>query len=205
MPYYQVGMALHTAPGGDVIIEKLSRNEPLTAAEEKKHEQAQEEAGNAGLSQEQAQNLLSAAAKEFEQKLWSSRKAERSMADLHAWAEKEYPNYQELRKTPAWDEKIGTILDAIQKRTIPVPDDWDPYRYAVDQAYGWLKGLDPEIGKVTPSKTTEKDRRAAISQASVQAGGVAPEESDSLPDYANLNIQPRSATGGRAFSSLKRS
>ena len=206
MPYVQTAMALQSAPGGNVIIEKLQKGEPLTAVQEKKLEKAQEQAGTTGMSKEDVEQMLNTAAQNFEQRLWESNKAKDAMDNLHVWAGKKYPGYDELRTSPEWNQHLGTILDGIQKGTLQVPDDWsDPYKYAVHQNYGWLKAMNPDIGKEKPSKKTEKDRREAISQSSVQAGGVAPEDSDSLPDYANPAVTPRGvAGGGRSFGSLKR-
>jgi len=189
-----------------VIIEKLQKGEPLTAAQEKKLEKAQSEAGTTGMSEEQVGKMLETAAQSFEQRLWESRKAEKAMDTLNTWASKKYPGYDELHTSPEWNEHLGTILEAIQEGSLRITDDWsDHYKYAVHQNYAWLKAVNPDIGKEKPSKKTENDRRAAISQSSVQAGGVAPEDSDAVPDWANPAVSPRGvAGGGRSFSSLKR-
>ncbi len=215
MPYVQTAMALQAAPGGTAIIEKLQKGEPLTVAQEKKLEKAQAEAGTTGMSEEQVEKMLDTAAQKFENRLWESNKAKDAMDSLHDWARTaktksgtlKYSGYDELHTSPEWNEHLGTILDAIQAGKLQVPEGWsDPYKYAVHQNYGWLKALDPEIGKEKPSGKTEKDRRAAISQSSVQAGGVAPEDSDGLPDWANPAVAAKGvAGGGRSFSSLKRS
>ena len=214
-PYVQTAMALQKAPGGNAIIEKLQKGEPLTATQEKKLDKAKEEAGTTGMSEEQVGKMLETASQNFEQRLYESRKAEKAMDSLNEWARTaktksgtlKYSGYDELSTSPEWNEHLGTILDAIQKGTLNVPDDWsDPYKYAVHQNYGWLKALNPDIGKEKPTKKTEKDRRAAISQSTVQAGGVAPEDSDELPDWANPAVASRGvAGGGRSFNSLKRS
>ena len=205
MPYVQTAMALQATPGGNEIIDKLQKGEPLMATQEKTLEKAQETTGTTGISYEQLQEALANQAQNFEQRLSVAEQAKEQMRDLNTWAVEKYPGYEDLRKTPEWKGKLGTILDAIKNQTLLVPDGEDPYEFAVDQSYGWLKGLNPDIGKEKPSKTSEKERRAAISQSSVQAGGVAPEDSDAIPDYANVAIAPKGATGGgRSFGSLKR-
>ena len=205
MPYVQTAMALQSAPGGDAILQKLQKGEPLTATQEKKLEKAQEAAAATGMSEERVAQMLETATQNFEQRLFEADRARERRQDLTAWATEKYPDFEDLHKTPEWKEKLGTILDAISNRTLIVPDGEDPYEFAYGQSIGWLKSLNPEIGKEKPSKKTEKERRAAISQSSVQAGGVAPEDSDSIPDYANVAVAPRGATGGgRSFGSLKR-
>ncbi len=206
MPYVQTALALQSTPGGDVIIDKLQKGEPLTETQEKKLEKAKEDTGTSGISEEKLGELLNTAAANFEQRLFESNRAKDALGDLHVWAAKEFPGYEDFRTSPEWNQKLGTILDAIKNGSIQVPEDSpDPYKFALRQAMGWMKGLDPEIGKEKPSKKTETERREAISQSSIQAGGVAPEDSDKLPDYARLDIAPRGVTGGgRSFSSLKR-
>jgi hypothetical protein len=204
-PYVQTAMALQAAPGGNEIIDKLQKGESLTPTQEKKLEKAQEDAGTSGMSKEQIEEMLATSAQNFEQRLWEQRKAEKAMDELHEWAGKKYPGYQELHTTDEWNTKLGTILDAIQAGKLRVPEGDDAYKHAIDQTYGWLKGLNPNIGKEKPSKKTEKARREAISQSSVEAGGVAPEDSDDVPDYARADLPPKSLGGGRAFGSLKRS
>ena len=206
LPFAQLGVALQQAPGGDKIVEKLRKGEALTAAQEAKLEKAQEQTGTAALSPEQIQKMLDSAAQTFEQRYWESRKAERAMESLHKWAGEKYAGYDELHTTPQWNQHLSTVLAAIEHGTLELPDDWsDPYRYAVHQTYAWVKSLNPDVGKKVPAKKTEKERRSAISQSSVDASGVAPEDSDQLPEWARLDATPRSPTGGRAFGSLKRS
>jgi hypothetical protein len=210
-PLVQTALALQATPGGNVIVDKLQKimagdkTVTLTATQEKKLEKAQEEAETTGMSEERVKQILDEASQGFEQRLWESRKAEKAMDALHEWAGKEYPGYGDLHVTTEWNENLALVLDAIQKGTLTVPEGKDPYKFALGHNYGWLKSLNPDIGKEKPSKKTEQDRRAAISQSSVQAGGVVPEESDDIPDYAKVSRAPLGvAGGGRAFGSLRR-
>lgn len=207
LPLAQIGVALQQAKGGREIIQKLERNEDLTVAEEKKVEK---EAVAAGYSPEQIDELLGRAAQTFEERYWQSRKAERAMDELHQWAEKEYPGYRDLLKTEEWNDHVNLVLAKLEQRVQQgkqaAPDGWDdPYRYAVHETYNWVKAMNPKIGEKKPAKKTEGERRAAIGQTGVEAGGVPPEDSDEIPEYARLDKQPRSLGGGRSFSSLKRS
>ena len=207
-PLVHTALALQAAPGGQVIIDKLQKmvagdkKVTLTATQEEK---VQEAASTAGISPEQLQAALEQQGQDFEQRLWERDKAKTALDDLNEWAVKKYPGFDKLHTTTEWKGKINSILRDIQEQILVVPEGDDPYQYAYDQAYAWVKGLNPDIGKEKPSKKTEQDRRAAISQSSVQAGGVAPEDSDKLPDWANPSVASRGvAGGGKSFGSLKR-
>lgn len=204
-PFVETALALQAAPGGTAIIEKLQKGEALTAVQEKKLEKAQEETGTTGVTQEQLKELLETQAQGFEQRLFERDKAKTALDDLNIWATEKFPGFEELHKTPEWKGKINSILRDIQEEVLVVPEGEDSYKYAYEQAYGWVQGLNPDIGKEKPSKKTEKQRREAISSSTVQAGGVAPEESDDIPDYAKLDRAPLGvAGGGKSFGSLRR-
>lgn len=206
LPFAQLGYALQNAKGGNKIIEKLQKGEALTVAEEKQLEEAKGETGSTSLSLEQVEELLKKQAQELDQRWFESRKAERAMEKLQQWAVKTYPGWEEVFETPEWNQHLNSVLASIEQGVLQVPEsEPDPYKFAWKQTAGWLKSMNPELGKKTPAKKTEKQRREAISGTSVDAGGVTPEDSEEIPEYARLDTQPKFLGGGQSFSSLKRS
>lgn len=166
VPYVQVAQALQAAPGGQDIIEKLKKGEPLTKAEEKKAEEAAktaaEEGGKAltkGEAKELFESMIGEATSKFGETVSAERNAEKSIIALEARAEKELEGYEHLKNDPTFKMWRATTIENIKNERLQVPkDEDDVYFFATKVAYNIAHALQ---GKPVKGKS-EQDRVAAV-------------------------------------------
>lgn len=204
-PLAQLGYALQNAPGGDAIIEKLVKGEPLTAKETKTVEKASEASGGNGLSLEAIEEVLEKKLTNFERKQLERQRSEVAMQRLHERGKKELPGYEEIYQTPEWNRRLNTILRMAETEEGFVPDEEaDPYWYVIQETYATLAKQNPNIGKVKPAKKTESERKGAISKTAGQSAG-APEEDSELAEAIRRAVPARPTTQvGKSLGALRK-
>ena len=193
VPWVNLAMALKQAPGGNEIIERLQKGEPLTAKQEAVVEKVTERQGTP-LTVEQ----LHAMFETFEQRLDAKELAKEDLRTMNARADQELPGLTDVLKTAEGKRRLNVVLGMIQGEAIAVPDDEpDPYWFAYKQVYQSLKADNPDIGKTKRVPKTEAERRGAIVKASPKSAG-APEE-EILPEDQAFARRPLRRTGIGGF------
>ena len=176
VPLVRLAQALIGAPGGQEIVEKLEKGEPLTKAEEKKATAAAAESDKP-LTKAEAKELFSElhkeSVKEFGESVAADRKADESLKALDERAEKELEGYKDLRRDPQFQGWINATLEQIRAKTIVLPEGEDDlWWFAVKTAHRIAHAV---AGK--PSKKPKGDTER-VAEA-LAAGGAKPSSTSS--------------------------
>jgi hypothetical protein len=178
LPLVRLGKALLEAEGGQEIVDKLNKGEPLTSKEEKTVQQAQDKVDpnvtplSKGEATEMFKGLLEEAVEKMGQTVAAERKAADNLAELEARGEKELEGFVHLKKDPQYQRQVNDIIDQIRDGTIEVPKEHDNvWWFAMDTAHKVIHAL-----RGTPVKVTkgEKERVAEV----IAAGGAGPSSSN---------------------------
>ncbi len=174
LPLVRLGKALLEAKGGQEIVEKLNKGEPLTLVEEKAVQQAQDKVDptaaplSKGEASEMFQGLLDEAVAKMGQTVAAERKAADNLAELEAKGEKELEGFVHLKKDPQYQRQVNDILEQIKDGTLEVPKEHDNvWWFAMDTAYKVIHAM---RGKPVKATKGEKERVAEV----IAAGGAGP-------------------------------
>lgn len=192
VPFVRGMKTLATLPVGEAIIEKLQKGEDLTGYELKKVEKAIDDATGGGekpITRKELEELQKAQQAEtvnvLTERLQGMRAAEKSNDRLEGWATKELPGYAEFKDDERWKEHVGTILTAVDQKTIRLPRGEDPWQFVFKRAYNLMAAEDPDIAKgERPSAANEDDRLREILVAGTKPSGSDRREGE--PDISGV-------------------
>ncbi len=206
LPWIRMVMQLKESTVGQVILNKLQKNEDLSqlelAAVKQASAQGQQADGEAPLTKAELEEVLVSRDQALVEKLAADRGAEKAMSKLDARAIKELPGYEKLKDSKIWRESLNTIFQLVGNDALSVPsDEKDPYWWAVKRNYHTLISEDPELVKGTkkPAGKDESERLAEI-LSSGRKPSASDQDTDELAgipeEYANRIRQIRSIGTG---------
>lgn len=166
-PYARIGLALAKAPGGEAIIEKLRKGEPLTAGETRKVVNAADTAAGNGSSAPafDPQQLQTLIAQTVGSLLDQRELSQRQLTKLVGRAEKELVGFADLKESPAYLGAVDAVRVAVENGSLAPPEDEDRHYFIMKSAYNMLLAANPEIARSreeasTAERTTRAEKKA---------------------------------------------
>lgn len=215
VPLVRLARALIDAPGGREIVEKLQRGEPLTAAETKKVEVAEEATKPAeyltkGAAEELLKGLLDEAVSKFGESVAAERKAAEALSALEARAEKELEGFKFLKRDPQYHRMVNDVIAQIGDKIIEVPDgEDDVWWFAMNAAYRAIHALRNEPGKKKTTKTEEERVAEALASGAGPSSTTHTGDEGKLPEALQAQVDRIRQYGtrtiaGKSFSGPKK-
>lgn len=181
VPFVQVAIELQKQDQDTFV--KLSKGEALT---KKETQQVTAAAASAGVTREELEGLLDKKLGAMTSKQAADRQAEQNMRAIDQRASKELDGYDGLKGSPTWNGVLSSVMGAIENGTYAVPEGVDdPWYWAVEQAHGIVKAMNPELRKGSKTVAKAADERAA----EILAGGRKPSASNNV-DSSDLSGLP---------------
>ena len=209
LPYVKVARALQTAPGGDAIIKKLEKGEPLTEKQAAKVVEAVDKTGEAvgGVTADEVREMLGEFGQQFHERLQAGRQAEKATSKLDARAIKELEGYEILKGSEDWNTTFPIVMDQIKRGIkgeaggLVVPDDEDDvYWFAVKRTYKMLQAMN--AGEKKPAGQDEKDRLAAMLKGRRKSPASKSQDDDeNVPEEIKAIREMGTGVIGKRFSS----
>jgi len=206
VPLVRIAQALINAPGGNEIVEKLEKGEPLTKAEERKVEKAAETPVTLAAVEELLDKKMQETSSRFGQTVAAERKAAESLKALDERAVKELEGYKDLKRDPQFNGWVSAVIEQLrQEQEAPgtgivlPPEEDDVWWFAVKTAHRISHALagKPKKGKGEAERVAEALTAGGAKSSSTGAGGSdipedMREEIERIRGYSNPLIAGKS-------------
>ncbi len=202
-PWAQIGVALRDSPGGEQLLSKLQRGEPLGATET---EEVKEAAKDVGLTRQELTDTL------------NMRDAAKQQVDeIHSMAREKFADYDKIRKNPQFLGFVDASLGAVWNGSLPLDksvSDWTDVQAArnytaISNAYELYVMRNPKVADALKAagKKEANDKNADALAVSAMSSGTSTTSTDEKSmtaeeriKHSMLNVQGT----GKSFAKMGR-